>query len=200
MATLLYVKTSLFGDNGQSSQLAEKLIGEWRQRNPQGQVVVRDLIAEPVPHLDAARIGALFSAAEGRTAEQQAVLDFADQLLDEVRAADLLVVGVPMYNFGIPTQMKAWFDHLARAGVTFKYTENGPVGLLEDKPVFLLATRGGLYKDSGVDFQIPFVKQFFSFIGLNDTREIYAEGLNMGDELRDQSLAQAREALAAQLQ
>lgn len=200
MATLLHVKSSLFGDNGQSSQLAEKLISQWQAQNPDGQVVVRDLAAEPVPHLDATRIGALFSAPEERTADQQAVLDYADALLDEVRSADLLVVGVPMYNFGVPSQMKAWFDHLARAGVSFKYTDTGPVGLLEDKPVLLLATRGGLYKDSGVDFQIPFVKQFFGFIGLQDTREIYAEGLNMGDGVRDQALAAAHQALSAQLQ
>jgi FMN-dependent NADH-azoreductase len=98
-----------------------------------------------------------------------------------------------MYNFNIPSQLKSWFDHLARAGVTFHYTEQGPVGLIEDKPVYLVATRGGLYAEQGQDFQVDFVKQFLGFIGLKDIRLVLAEGLAM-DTHRDQSLEQARAA------
>ncbi|KEA63991.1 FMN-dependent NADH-azoreductase [Marinobacterium lacunae] len=199
MAKLLYVKSSIFGDQGQSSQLAQTLIEDWKTQNPGGEVITRDLSGDAVPHLDGERFGAFLAPAEERSAAQQAVVELSDTLIDEVRQADMLVVGVPMYNFGVPSQMKAWFDHMARAGVTFKYTETGPVGLLEDKPVLLLATRGGLYKDAGLDFQIPFVKQFFSFIGLNDSRVIFAEGLAMGD-LREETLSNARQALGEQLQ
>ncbi|WP_432698238.1 FMN-dependent NADH-azoreductase [Marinobacterium sp. YM272] len=200
MATLLYVKSSISGDHGQSSQLAEQLIADWKAKNPQGEVLTRDLFADEIPHLDAKRFGALISSPDERSSEQQAIVDFSDQLIDEVRQADMLVIGVPMYNFGVPSQMKAWIDHLARAGVTFKYTEAGSVGLLEDKPVLLLATRGGQYKDVGADFQIPFVTQFLSFIGLNDTRVIYAEGLAMGEELAQQALSAAKQSLGEQLQ
>ncbi|MBV1788208.1 NAD(P)H-dependent oxidoreductase [Marinobacterium sp. D7] len=199
MAKLLYVKSSIFGDQGQSSQLAQTLIDDWKAQNPGGEVVVRDLSADAIPHLDGERFGAFLAPAEERSQTQQAVVELSDTLIEEIRQADMLVVGVPMYNFGVPSQMKAWFDHLARAGVTFKYTDTGPVGLLEDKPVLLLATRGGLYKDAGLDYQIPFVTQFFSFIGLNDSRVIFAEGLAMG-ELREQTLSAAREALGQHLQ
>lgn len=200
MATLLYVKSSIFGDQGQSSQLAQKLIDDWKAQNPGGELITRDLSDGAIPHLDGERFGALISSPDERTAEQQAVVDFSDKLIDEIRSADMVVLGAPMYNFGIPSQMKAWFDHLARSGVSFKYTESGPEGLLEDKPVLVLATRGGQYKDAGADFQVPFVTQFLGFIGLNDTRVIYAEGLAMGDELREQAMSSAKQALGAQLQ
>lgn len=196
MATLLHVKTSIFGDDGKSSQLSNTFIENWKSKNPDGKVVTRDLVATTIPHLDAARVGALFSD-ETRTPEQQSVLDLANELLEEVKSADALVIGVPMYNFNVPTQLKAWFDMLARAGVTFKYTENGPVGLLEDKPVYLMIARGGLYKEAGLDFQIPYVKQFLGFIGLSSVTEVYAEGLNMGEEMAEKALAAAKTQIAA---
>jgi len=195
MATLLHIKTSIFGDEGKSSQLAAKFIEQWKQTNKDGAVVVRDLIVEDLPHLDSFVVGALMTAEEERSAAQQVLVDRSDEFIREIRAADKIIIGVPMYNFSIPTQMKAYFDLLARAGVTFKYTENGPVGLIEDKPVYLFATRGGLYKDNGIDFQIPFVKQFLGFIGLESVEVIFAEGLNMG-EVAAKSLAQAEKQIA----
>lgn len=193
MATLLHIKTSLFGDNGQSAQLAKSFVEKWLSENSDGVVIERDLASDPVPHLDAYRVTALNSPAETRDADQDAVVAFADTLLAEVKSADTIVIGLPMYNFNIPSQLKSWFDHLARAGVTFHYTEHGPVGLIEDKPVYLVATRGGLYAEQGQDFQVDFVKQFLGFIGLKDTRLVLAEGLAM-DTHRDQSLEQARAA------
>ncbi|MDO6512739.1 MULTISPECIES: FMN-dependent NADH-azoreductase [Neptuniibacter] len=195
MATLLHIKTSIFGDEGKSSQLAAKFIEQWKQTNKDGAVVVRDLIVEDLPHLDSFVVGALMTPEEERSAAQQVLVDRSDEFIREIRAADKIIIGVPMYNFSIPTQMKAYFDLLARAGVTFKYTENGPVGLIEDKPVYLFATRGGLYKDNGIDFQIPFVKQFLGFIGLESVEVIFAEGLNMG-EVAAKSLAQAEKQIA----
>jgi FMN-dependent NADH-azoreductase len=193
MATLLHIKTSLFGDHGQSAQLAKSFVDKWLEENSDGIVIERDLASDPVPHLDAYRVTALNSPAEDRDAEQSAVVEFADALLAEVKSADTIVIGLPMYNFNIPSQLKSWFDHLARAGVTFHYTEQGPVGLIEDKPVYLVATRGGLYAEQGQDFQVDFVKQFLGFIGLKDIRLVLAEGLAM-DTHRDQSLEQARAA------
>lgn len=190
MATLLQINSSVFSDNGNSSQLSNEFVQKWQANNPAGKVVVRDLAQNPVPHLDATRIQALFSPAEERTAEQQAVVDFADSLVGEIEAADVIVIGVPMYNFGVPSALKAYFDHLARAGVTFKYTDTGPVGLLRNKPVYILAARGGLYAGQPIDYQTGFLKLFLGFIGLGDVRFIYAEGLNMGQ--KDDAFAKAK--------
>lgn len=196
MSKLVHIKASIFGDNGQSSQLAAKFIEQWKSKNPDGEVVVRDLVADAVPHLDGAIVGALMASDGERSSEQQAIVDRSDALIAELNDADEIVIGVPMYNFGVPTQMKAYFDLIARAGVTFRYTETGPVGLMQDKPVYLFATRGGLYRDSGQDFQIPFVKQFLSFIGYNQVETIYAEGLSMGD-LAEKSLEKANQQIAS---
>ncbi len=196
MTTLLHVKSSIFGEEGKSAQLAAAFIAQWKVANPDGEVVERDLVNEPVPHLDGARVMALMTAAEERTVEQQMIVDQSDELIAELVNADQIIMGVPMYNFAVPSQMKAYFDLLARAGVTFRYTENGPVGLIDDKPVYLFATRGGLYKESGIDFQIPFVKQFLNFIGLEQVEVIYAEGLSMGDTA-EQSLAKATDQITA---
>ena len=195
MSTLLYVKSSIFGDHGQSSQLADAFINEWKEQNTNASVIVRDLNAEPVPHLDGERIGGLFSEEGKRSDAQQAVVDYADALLAEVQQADQILLTAPMYNFGVPSSLKAYFDHLARVGVTFKYTETGPVGLLEDTPVTIVTTRGGLYKDSGIDFQLPFVKQFLGFIGLHNTQVIYAEGLSM--EGKEDAFAAAKAELVS---
>ncbi|MDI3324387.1 NAD(P)H-dependent oxidoreductase [Pontibacterium granulatum] len=191
MSKLLHIKASVFGDEGQSSQLAARYIDQWQQRTLGNEVVVRDLVGDSVPHLDGAVVGAFFTPEEQRSAEQQAIVDFSDTLIKELQDADEIVLGLPLYNFGVPSQMKAYFDHLARAGVTFKYAETGPVGLLGDKPVRVFATRGGLYKDTGMDHQVPFLKQFLGFIGLNNVEVIYAEGLSM-EEVKEGSLAKAR--------
>lgn len=190
MATLLQINSSLFGDNGNSSVLTQEFVQRWKAQNPTGDVIVRDFAKEDVPHLDAARVQALFSSAEGRTEAQQAVLDYSDKIIGEIEAADAIVIGVPLYNFGVPSTLKAYFDHIARAGVTFKYTETGPVGLLNNKPVYIIATRGGIHKGQPSDTQSQFLTNFLSFVGLKDVRFIYAEGLNMGQ--KDQAFAVAK--------
>ncbi len=195
MKTLLHVKSSLFGDQGQSAQLAGSFISRWSQENSDSSVIERDLAADPVPHLDAFRMGALNTPQAERSAEQQAVVDLADQLLAEVKSADVIVIGLPMYNFSVPSQLKSWFDHLARAGVTFQYTETGVDGLIEDRPVYLISTRGGVYGDEGSTMQISYVKQLLSFMGLNNQQLVVAEGLAMDDH-RDAALEKARAALA----
>ena len=198
MKTLLQINSSVFGENGQSSQLNKLFVEEWLAKNPGSQLVKRDLTQDAIPHLDAERITALFTPADKRSVEQQAIVDFSDQLIAEIQAADALVIGVPMYNFSIPSQLKAYFDHLARAGVTFKYTEKGPVGLLQNKPVYIITTRGGIHKDLPSDSQTGFVQTFLGFLGLTDVQFIYAEGLNMGDK-KDASLIEAKKVIHQQL-
>ena len=192
MSTLLKINASLFSNHGQSSQLTERFVAAWQASHPDTAVVSRDLAADPVPHLDGARFTAFFSKPEERNAEQQAVVDFSDALIAELRQADTVVIGLPMYNFGVPSTLKAYFDHVARANVTFKYTETGPVGLLTGKQVIVVATRGGAYAGTPMDLQTDYVRQFLGFIGMKDVEFVYAEGLAMGAR-RETSLALARE-------
>jgi FMN-dependent NADH-azoreductase len=182
MATLLQINSSLFSDNGNSSILSNEFVQHWKSQHPTGEVTIRDLAKEAVPHLDAERVQALFSPEENRTTEQQAVIDFSNQIIEEIKAADSIVIGVPLYNFGVPSTLKAYFDHIARAGVTFKYNETGPVGLLADKPVYIIAARGGVHKGQVSDTQSQFLTNFLNFIGLKNITFIYAEGLNMGQK------------------
>ena len=196
---ILQIKSSVLNGNGQSSRLADEFVAQLRSQHPEFTLTRRDLVADPVPHLDGARAGAFFAKPEERTPEQSAVIAYSDALIDELRRADVLVLGLPMYNFGVPSQLKAWFDHLARAGATFKYTEKGAVGLLAGKKAYVFAARGGLYGDN--DAQTQFVRQFLGFIGIADVEFVYAEGLAISPESRNNSLiaAQARsQRLAAQ--
>ena len=186
MATLLYIQSSIFQENGQSSQLAARFIDTLQTKQPDINVITRDVVADNLPHIDAAIAGAFFTPEADRSNEQQAIVERSDNLIAEVKKADYIVIGLPMYNYGIPSQLKAYFDQIARAGITFKYTENGAVGLIEDKPVYLLTTRGGVHKDNG-DFEVPYVKEYLSFLGLTSVETIYAEGLNMGEEIADKA-------------
>lgn len=197
MSTLLKINASLFSGNGQSSQLTERFAAAWQASHPGTRVIERDLAANPVPHLDGARFMAFLAKPEERSAEQQAVVDFSDALIAELRAADVIVIGLPMYNFGIPSQLKAYFDHLARAGVTFRYTATGPEGLITGKKVYVLATRGGIYAGTPKDSQTAYVRDFLAFIGITDVEFIYAEGLNMGDESKNAALSKAHQSLAS---
>src|SRR5688572_12890189 len=176
MKTILQINSSLFNGSGQSSRLAAELVETLKKQNSEVRVMVRDLVKNPLPHLDAAR----FKSGEG-----------SEELIDELKRADVIVLGLPMYNFGVPSQLKAWFDHVARAGVTFKYTDQGAVGLLTGKKVYVLATRGGLYAGTAADTQTGYVRQFLAFLGLDDVEFIYAEGLAVGAEKRDAALEAA---------
>jgi FMN-dependent NADH-azoreductase len=193
MKTLLHIKSSLFSDGGQSSRLAERFVAAWKAANPGGQVILRDLAKNPVPHLDAARFGAFVS--KHRTQEQQAIIDYSDRLIDEVRHADVVVLGLPLYNLGMPSTLKAYFDHIARAGVTFRYTANGPVGLLQGKKVYVFAARGGAYMDTPLDTQTSYVRNLLAFLGMSDVEFVYAEGLAISGERKREALAQAERAI-----
>jgi FMN-dependent NADH-azoreductase len=192
MTTLLQINTSINNGKGQSSQLARQFVATYRGTHPDVQVRVRDVAAaEPVPHLDAERFGAFVSKPEERTAEQRAVVAYSDALIDELRQADVIVLGLPMYNFGVPSQLKAYFDHVARAGVTFRYTEQGPVGQLTGKKAYVFAARGGVYAGTPMDTQTSYVRDFLRFIGISDVTFVYAEGLAMSAQSREAGLARA---------
>jgi FMN-dependent NADH-azoreductase len=188
MRTVLQINTSLFAGEGQSSQLASALIQGWHLRHPEDHIVLRDLASNPVPHLTAERFKAFSTPAAERTPEQQAIAAQSDALIDELRGADVVVLGLPMYNFGVPSTLKAYFDHIARAGVSFRYTAEGPQGLLGDKKVYVLAARGGLYEGTPLDTQSAYVRTFLNFLGLRDIEFIYAEGLARGAEQQRSSL------------
>jgi FMN-dependent NADH-azoreductase len=195
MNTLLQLNTSMFSTEGQSSRLAEEFVAGWRELNRKGEVIVRDLARDPVPHLDAGRFQSFLAKPGERTPEQQQVVAYSDGLIDEIRRADVVVLGLPMYNFGVPSTLKAYFDHLARVGETFRYTEQGPVGLLTGKKVYVFATRGGQYAGTPADSETSYVKHFLSFLGLSDVQFIYAEKLAISDADKQAAVAQARKAI-----
>lgn len=191
MRKLLQLKSSLFAHHGQSSQLSDKFVAGLHSKHPQAEVVTRDLAADPVPHLDGVTFQAWITKPEERTPEQQARVDFSDALVHELQSADVVVIGLPMYNLGVPSTLKAYFDHVARAGVTFRYTESGPQGLLTGKKAYVVATRGGNYQGTSYDTQTGYVRNFLGFIGITDVEFVYAEGLNMGEDSKNTSLAGA---------
>ena len=154
---------------------------------------VRDLSDTPHPVLDEAALRALFTPAEQRTPEQAARVALDDALIAEMQAADVVVLGVPMYNFGVPAQLKNWIDAISRAGVTFRYTANGPEGLLKGKKVYVALTRGGKYRNTPADTQVPYLKTVFTFLGMTDVQFVYAEGLAMGPDAEQTAIASAHE-------
>jgi len=198
MSTLLQINASLAGANGQSSRLAQRFVADWQANNPDGRVITRDLASDPVPHLTAERFQAFLSQPEARTDEQRSHAEYSDALVEELKNADTIVFAVPMYNFSVPSTLRAYFDHIARAGVTFRYTANGPEGLLKGKKAYVFITRGGFYADAA-DTQTPYLKQFLGFIGITDVNFVFAEGLSLGEESREKSLSQAHTAIGGLL-
>lgn len=193
--TLLQINASIFSNHGQSTRLADEFVAAWRASNPGAKVIVRNLAEETVPHLDAERFGAFLAEPGERSVEQQAVVEYSDALIDELKRADVLVLGLPMYNFGVPSTLKAYIDHIARAGATFKYTEKGPVGLLTGKKAYVFATRGGLYAGTPLDTQTAYVRDMLRFLGIDDVEFVYAEGLAIGAERKAVALSQAQRAI-----
>jgi FMN-dependent NADH-azoreductase len=189
MNTLLQVHASLNSDHGESSQLSDRFAERWAALNPGGKVIRRDLASAPLPHLTAERFTAWRTPVAERSLDQQRHVAESDALIAELRAADTLVLAVPMYNFGIPSTLKAWIDHVARAGETFRYGANGPEGLLAGKRAVIFTTRGGQYAGTPGDTEAPYLQQILGFLGIVDVEIVYAEGLGMGQ--RAESLADA---------
>lgn len=199
MSTVLVLTSSALGDASVSNELVRDAVARLQEQDPGLRIVTRDLGRDPVPHLTADSATAL-RGSEPANAAQAAAQALSDELVAELKAADTVVVGAPMYNFGIPSTLKAWFDHVLRAGITFRYTEAGPEGLLAGKRAIVVETRGGLYSDGpaqAMDSQEPHLRNLLGFIGVDDVVFVRAEKLGFGPEAREQAVAAARAALDA---
>ena len=194
---ILQVNSSARTDASHSTRLATSLTEALQALQPAATLTVRDLARSPHPQLDESALAALFTPADARSPQQAARVALDDSLIAEVQAADVLVVGVPMYNFGVPSQLKNWIDAISRAGVTFRYTSQGPVGLLKNKKVYVALTRGGIYRNSPSDSQVPYLRTIFGFLGMGDIEFVYAEGLAMGPEAERAGIAAAQQQIAA---
>jgi FMN-dependent NADH-azoreductase len=193
---ILQINSSVRGANSESSRVAGNIVAKLSAANPGASVTVRDLGAKPHPVLDEAALGALFTPADQRTPEQAARVAQDDALIAEVQAADVVVIGAPMYNFGMPIQLKAWFDAIARAGVTFRYTESGPEGLLKNKKVFVATSRGGIYPEDA-DPQVPHIRMLLNFLGMTDSAFVYSNAQAMGPDAATKGQAEADAVVAA---
>lgn len=190
MPHVLRVESSLFGEHGQSTRLARAFTAAYCAADPAATLTVRDLVGAPMPHLDVATFTAFGTPADRRDDTQRALVALADTLVQELRDADLVVIGLPMYNFGVPSTLKAWIDHVMRANVTFSYTATGPKGLLEGKKCVIVGARGGSYAGTPMDIQLPYVTQVLSFMGITDVAVVLAEGMAQSQK-REPSLATA---------
>ncbi|WOE81142.1 FMN-dependent NADH-azoreductase [Pseudomonas protegens] len=196
MSRVLIIESSARQQDSVSRQLTQTFIQQWQAAHPGDSITVRDLARNPVPHLDANLLGGWMKPAEQRSAAEQESLQRSNELTEELLAADVLVLAAPMYNFAIPSTLKAWLDHVLRAGVTFKYTDTGPQGLLTGKRAYVLTARGGIYAGSSADHQEPYLRQVMGFIGIHDVEFIHAEGLNLGGDFHEKGLNQANAKLA----
>jgi FMN-dependent NADH-azoreductase len=194
---ILQINSSARSTGSESTRLADAIVARLTAANPAAQVTRRDLAAQPHPILDEAALGALFTPAESRTEAQQARVALDDALIAQVQAADVVVIGAPMYNFGMTVQLKGWFDAIARAGVTFTYGATGPVGLLTGKKVYVTLSRGGMHRNGASDTQVPHLKMLLSFLGMTDVTLIYSEGLGMGPDAVAKAQAEANQEVAA---
>lgn len=194
MTRALVITSSILAENGQSNALADHFVKQVNDRDGI-ELTHRDVVKKALPHLDINELGAWQVAPEERNADQQALAKHSDELIAELRTHDVLVLAVPMYNLGMPTQLKAWFDRVLRAGETFRYTENGPQGLVEGKRAIILAARGGQYAGTDVDSQTPHLKHMLGLMGITDVEMVFAEGLNMGDEPREKAMKEAFQAI-----
>ena len=197
MTTILQINSAARSQGAQSTLLADELTLKLQQANPGAKTVVRNLLADNLPHLDDATLGVFFTPDEERTPEQKAINARSAALIAELLAADIVVIAAPLYNFGISSQLKTYFDWIARAGITFRYTATGPEGLVQGKKVYVVSARGGKYAGTPHDSQTPYLSSFLGFLGMSDVNFIYAEGLAMGPEVANAALSAARDAIAA---
>ncbi len=196
MSRVLVIESSARQEGSISRQLTQAFVAQWKAAHPADEISVRDLAVEQVPHLDTHLLGGWMKPADQHSDREKDALARSNLLTEELLAADVLVLAAPMYNFAIPSTLKSWLDHVLRAGVTFKYTETGPQGLLTGKRAFVLTARGGIYAGGSLDHQEPYLRQVLGFIGIHDVEFIHAEGLNLGAESLEKAVAQAKAKLA----
>lgn len=196
MSNVLIIESSARQQDSFSRELTQQFISHWKTLHPADRLTIRDVAVNPVPHLDADLLGGWMKPETQRNAAEQASLQRSNELTDELLAADVLVLAAPMYNFAIPSTLKAWLDHVLRAGLTFKYTETGPQGLLTGKKAYVLTARGGIYAGSTADHQEPYLRQVLAFVGIHDVTFIHAEGMNLGGDFQEKGLNQAKARLS----
>ena len=198
MAKVLYINSSVRSNGSLSRQLSGELVAKLAAQG--NTIVERDLAAQPVPHLTEAMMGAFFTPAEQRSAEAAATIALSDTLVDELLAADVLVLAAPMYNFSVPSTLKAWIDHIARAGRTFQYTATGPVGLATGKKAYIFTASGGVYSEgpaAAYDHLSTYLRAALGFLGITDITFVQAEGVAMGEDAVAATLAKGRSTIEA---
>ena len=192
---VLHIDSSISGGNSVSRSLSSDIVNAEKNRYPEANMIYRDLATRPVGHLSAAHLAAAQGAVP-ETTDIQDDINESSKVLDEFLAADIVVIGAPMYNFSVPSQLKAWIDRIAVAGKTFRYTANGPEGLAGDKKVIVASSRGGFYGPetpaASLDHQEGYLRAVFGFLGINDITFIRAEGIGLGEEQRAKSIEAAR--------
>lgn len=190
---ILHVISSPRGAASFSIKLGQGLVEQLQAAYPGSPVTVRDLATQPFPQLEEAKLQSFFTPAEHRTPAQQEAARHSDDAIAELLAADVIVIGAPLYNFGIPSTLKAWIDHLCRTGQTFRYTEAGPEGLVQGKKVYIALSSGGIYSAgplAGYDFVAPYLQTVLGFLGMTDVTVVRVEGTNMPG-VQDTALAEA---------
>jgi len=187
MTNLLVVNSS-FRENSASNLLTAEFAKNWQAKFTNGKIQIHDLRTNLLPHLSENLASSIHKNFEDLTIIEQTSLALARKIINDVKLADLLVLGVPTYNFNLPSSLKAWIDHLTISGETFKYERNGPKGLLNEKKVLVLSTIGGTYPNNKLDFQTPYLQAIFEFIGITDLTFIGTQSLDMGDQIRSQNL------------
>mgnify|MGYP002628886798 FL=1 len=193
---ILQLNTSARSVGANSTSVADLITARLMQKTPEPILHLRDMASDPHPMLDEPALNALFTPADQRSEAQHACMAQDDALISDIQNSDIIVLGVPMYNFGIPVQLKSWFDAIAKAGVTFRYTENGPVGLLTGKKVYVALARGGIYRDTPNDTQVPYLKLMLGFLGMTDVHYIYAEGFAMGPEAAANAMQETKQQIS----
>ncbi|HTD07197.1 FMN-dependent NADH-azoreductase [Undibacterium sp.] len=198
MSKLLHINTSVRSNGSISRQMTTEFLDKWQASHAGDTVTTLDLATNPVPHLTEQMMGAFFTPADQRSPEQAQTIALSDRLVAQLKEADVVVIGSPMYNFGISSTLKAWVDHVARAGLTFQYTANGPVGLMQGKKVYVFTSRGGVYTQgpaAAMDFQESYLRAVLGFIGITDVTFIHSEGVAMGEEAVAKAIAGSRQAI-----
>lgn len=199
---LLHIDSSILADNSVSRQLTRQIVAEWTAHHPGTTVDHLDLAVNTPSHLSADALGFRLGADAELSDVQRRENELSEALVSQFLAADVIVVGAPLYNFSIPSQLKAWIDRVAQVGRTFKYTEKGPVGLATGKTVIVASSRGGVYSTSeqgrALEHQESYLQTVFGFFGITDVRFVRAEGVAMGDAAKAAALESARGDIAAQ--
>ncbi|MGB8622565.1 MAG: NAD(P)H-dependent oxidoreductase, partial [Paracoccaceae bacterium] len=190
--TILRIDSSIKGDQSVSRQLSDRIVARLTEAAPDSRVVTRDLADLDLPMINGDWLGAVFTPEGERSAEQQRTAELSDRLIAEVKAADVLVIGLPVYNFALPAQLKAWVDHLCRKGETFYYTDSGPVGLVENTRAIIAMTSDGTQMGSEIDFATPYLRHILGFIGITDVQVVAADRMAFD---RDAAIGAAREAV-----